>query len=95
MTILCLKLASGQELIAECEQMEIGYIAKEAIEIFQIPNEDGKTQSFGFAPFCPYTKGEFIIPFAMAITSFPSEELETAHKERFSKIILPPSSIIV
>lgn len=95
MTILCLRLNDGAELIAEVEETPTGYIAKDVLQLLSVHDEDNGQLKMAIVPFAPHTTGQFAIPFGMAIAGFPNDDVENMYKQRFGKIITPKSKIVL
>lgn len=98
MNIKCLKLISGDEIIADIDETIDGLIIlKKPMQIMMIPNQNNQI-GIGLAPFCPYAKDD-VVPLrsGAVITIFEPEtgmfnEYNTRHG---SGLVVPASKIIL
>lgn len=96
--VRCIKLISGEEIIADIDQSVDGLlILKNPLQIMMIPGQNNQF-GIGLAPFCPYAK-ETNIPVreGAIVTIFePETGMLNEYNIRFgSGIIVPESKIIV
>lgn len=96
--IKCIKLISGEEIIADIDDTVEGLvILKKPLLIMMVPNQNNQF-GIGLAPFCPYAQGEVIPIRAGAVVSIfdPDNGMKNEYNTRFGTgIIVPESKIIV
>ncbi len=96
--IKCLKLISGDEVIADIDEgIEGLVILKKPLQIMMIPNQNNQF-GIGLAPFCPYAKDDLIPLRSGAILSIfePETGMLNEYNSRYgSGLVVPESKIIV
>lgn len=96
--IKCIKLISGEEIIADIDQSVDGLlILKNPLLIMMVPNQNNQF-GIGLAPFCAYAKDPQIpIREGAVVTIFdPDTGMKNEYNVRFgSGIVVPESKIIV
>lgn len=96
--IKCLKLISGDEIIANIDEgIEGLVILKKPLQIMMIPNQNNQF-GIGLAPFCPYAKDDVIPLRSGAILSIFDPEigmLNEYNTRHGSGIVVPESKIIL
>ena len=96
--IKCIKLISGEEIIADIDESIEGLvILKKPLLIMMVPNQNNQF-GIGLAPFCPYAAGGDIPVRAGAVVSIfePDAGMKNEYNVRFgSGIVVPESKIIV
>ena len=96
--IKCLKLISGDEVIADIDEgIEGLVILKKPLQIMMIPNQNNQF-GIGLAPFCPYAKDDVVPLRSGAILSIfdPETGMLNEYNTRFgSGIVVPESKIIL
>ena len=96
--IKCIKLISGEEIIADLDESIEGLvILKKPLLIMMVPNQNNQF-GIGLAPFCPYAAGGDIPIRAGAVVSIfePDSGMKNEYNVRFgSGIVVPESKIIV
>ncbi|NBO70556.1 hypothetical protein EBV26_08725 [bacterium] len=96
--IKCLKLISGDEVIADIDEgIEGLVILKKPLQIMMIPNQNNQF-GIGLAPFCPYAKDDMIPLRSGAILSIfePETGMLNEYNSRYgSGLVVPESKIIV
>jgi len=96
--IKCLKLISGDEVIADIDEgIEGLVILKKPLQIMMIPNQNNQF-GIGLAPFCPYAKDDMVPLRSGAILSIfdPETGMLNEYNTRFgSGIVVPESKIIL
>jgi hypothetical protein len=96
--IKCIKLISGEEIIADLDETVEGLvILKKPLLIMMVPNQNNQF-GIGLAPFCPYAAGGDIPIRAGAVVSIfePDAGMKNEYNVRFgSGIVVPESKIIV
>jgi hypothetical protein len=96
--IKCVKLLSGDEIIADIDETIQGLIIlKKPLQIMMIPNQNNQF-GIGLAPFCPYAKNE-VVPLreGAVITIFePDTGMLNEYNTRCgSGLVVPESKIII
>ncbi len=96
--IKCVKLLSGDEIIADIDETIQGLIIlKKPLQIMMIPNQNNQF-GIGLAPFCPYAKNE-VVPLreGAVITIFEPETgmLNEYNTRCGSGLVVPESKIII
>lgn len=96
--IKCLKLISGDEIIADIDEgIEGLVILKKPLQIMMIPNQNNQF-GIGLAPFCPYAKDDVVPLRSGAILSIfdPETGMLNEYNTRCgSGIVVPESKIIL
>ena len=96
--IKCLKLISGDEVIADIDEgIEGLVILKKPLQIMMIPNQNNQF-GIGLAPFCPYAKDDVIPLRSGAILSIfePETGMLNEYNSRYgSGLVVPESKIIL
>ena len=96
--IKCLKLISGDEVIADIDEgIEGLVILKKPLQIMMIPNQNNQF-GIGLAPFCPYAKDDIIPLRSGAVLSIfePETGMLNEYNSRYgSGLVVPESKIIV
>ena len=96
--IKCLKLISGDEVIADIDEgIEGLVILKKPLQIMMIPNQNNQF-GIGLAPFCPYAKDDLIPLRSGAVLSIfePETGMLNEYNSRYgSGIVVPESKIIL
>jgi hypothetical protein len=96
--IKCLKLISGDEVIADIDEgIEGLVILKKPLQIMMIPNQNNQF-GIGLAPFCPYAKDDVVPLRSGAILSIfePEIGMLNEYNSRYgSGIVVPESKIIL
>ncbi len=96
--IKCLKLISGDEVIADIDEgIEGLVILKKPLQIMMIPNQNNQF-GIGLAPFCPYAKDDMVPLRSGAILSIfePETGMLNEYNSRYgSGIVVPESKIII
>lgn len=96
--IKCLKLISGDEVIADIDEgIEGLVILKKPLQIMMIPNQNNQF-GIGLAPFCPYAKDDLIPLRSGAILSIfePETGMLNEYNSRYgSGLVVPESKIIL
>lgn len=96
--IKCLKLISGDEVIADIDEgIEGLVILKKPLQIMMIPNQNNQF-GIGLAPFCPYAKDDIIPLRSGAVLSIfePETGMLNEYNSRYgSGIVVPESKIII
>ena len=96
--IKCLKLISGDEVIADIDEgIEGLVILKKPLQIMMIPNQNNQF-GIGLAPFCPYAKDDMIPLRSGAVLSIfdPETGMLNEYNTRCgSGIVVPESKIIL
>lgn len=96
--IKCLKLISGDEIIADIDEgIEGLVILKKPLQIMMIPNQNNQF-GIGLAPFCPYAKDDVIPLRSGAVLSIfePETGMLNEYNSRYgSGLVVPESKIIV
>jgi hypothetical protein len=96
--IKCLKLISGDEVIADIDEgIEGLVILKKPLQIMMIPNQNNQF-GIGLAPFCPYAKDDVVPLRSGAILSIfdPETGMLNEYNTRCgSGIVVPESKIIL
>ena len=87
MTLTCVRLVAGEEIIGEVEERDEGLLIENPAAIHIIPNESmGKTQMrFGLLPWLPYSADKkFGIPWDKVITCHsPNIDLTNNYNSMF------------
>lgn len=96
--IRCVKLLSGDEIIADIDETIEGlFILKKPAQIMMIPNQNNQF-GIGLAPFCPYAKDD-VVPMRSGaiITVFePDTGMLNEYNTRYgSGLVVPESKLIV
>ena len=96
--IRCVKLLSGDGIIADIDETIDGLvILKKPLQIMMIPNQNNQF-GIGLAPFCPYAKNE-VVPLraGAVITVFePDTGMLNEYNTRCgSGLVVPESKIII
>ena len=96
--IRCVKLLSGDEIIADIDETIDGLIIlKKPLQIMMIPNPNNQF-GIGLAPFCPYAKDDMVpIRSGAVITIFEPETgmLNEYNTRCGSGLVVPESKIII
>jgi len=96
--IKCLKLISGDEVIADIDEgIEGLVILKKPLQIMMIPNQNNQF-GIGLAPFCPYAKDDLVpLRSGAIITIFDPETgmLNEYNTRCGSGLVVPESKIIL
>jgi hypothetical protein len=96
--IKCLKLISGDEVIADIDEgIEGLVILKKPLQIMMIPNQNNQF-GIGLAPFCPYAKDDMVpLRSGAIITIFDPETgmLNEYNTRCGSGLVVPESKIIL
>ncbi len=96
--IKCLKLISGDEVIADIDEgIEGLVILKKPLQIMMIPNQNNQF-GIGLAPFCPYAKDDMVPLRSGAVLSIfePETGMLNEYNSRYgSGLVVPESKIIV
>jgi hypothetical protein len=96
--IKCLKLISGDEVIADIDEgIEGLVILRKPLQIMMIPNQNNQF-GIGLAPFCPYAKDDMIPLRSGAVLSIfdPETGMLNEYNTRCgSGIVVPESKIIL
>ncbi len=96
--IKCLKLISGDEVIADIDEgIEGLVILRKPLQIMMIPNQNNQF-GIGLAPFCPYAKDDMVPLRSGAILSIfePETGMLNEYNSRYgSGIVVPESKIII
>lgn len=96
--IKCLKLISGDEVIADIDEgIEGLVILKKPLQIMMIPNQNNQF-GIGLAPFCPYAKDDMVPLRSGAVLSIfePETGMLNEYNSRYgSGIVVPESKIII
>jgi len=96
--IKCLKLISGDEVIADIDEgIEGLVILKKPLQIMMIPNQNNQF-GIGLAPFCPYAKDDLVpLRSGAIITIFDPETgmLNEYNTRCGSGLVVPESKIII
>ena len=96
--IKCLKLISGDEVIADIDEgIEGLVILKKPLQIMMIPNQNNQF-GIGLAPFCPYAKDDIVHLRSGAILTIfePETGMLNEYNSRYgSGLVVPESKIIV
>ena len=96
--IKCLKLISGDEVIADIDEgIEGLVILRKPLQIMMIPNQNNQF-GIGLAPFCPYAKDDMIPLRSGAVLSIfdPETGMLNEYNSRYgSGIVVPESKIII
>lgn len=99
MNIKCVKLISGEEIIADVnESFEGLVILKNPLLVMMIPNQQNNQFGIGLGPFCAFAKdGEVPIMAGAVISIFePEIGLRNEYNSKYgSGIVLPESKLIV
>jgi hypothetical protein len=90
--ILILKLASGEEIIADSVVDDINIYVKDCVQIINIPDNTGQSTRTAFMPWAPYADS-FVISRIGTHIGMPGDKLIRAYKEMVSGIELPDTSI--
>lgn len=95
--ILILKLNSGEEIITEAHEANGVYVCENPLLIITAPDEEEGQMRMGLVPFLPFadTSKGVAIPTNMAILALPTDDLANHYKQKFGKIITPPSQKII
>lgn len=91
MSVMCLRLTTGEEVIAEVTDVEGGVALRKPANIFLQPDGKGNVK-IGLMPLFPYSeKPEFIFPASSIVTKFkPSKELFNEYSRIFgSGLVIP------
>lgn len=91
-TILILKLASGEELVAKAALDDISIYISDPVQIINIPDASGQATRTAFMPFAPYAES-FMISRIGTHIGMPGENLIRAYKEMVTGIAIPDTSI--
>lgn len=91
-TILILKLASGEEIVAQAALDDISIYVTEPVQIINIPDANGQSTRTAFMPWAPYADS-FMLSRIGTHIGMPSEKLVRAYKEMISGIELPDTTI--
>ena len=96
--IKCLKLISGDEVIADIDEgIEGLVILKKPLQIMMIQNQNNQF-GIGLAPFCPYAKDDVIPLRSGAVLSIfePETGMLNEYNSRYgSGLVVPESKIII
>jgi hypothetical protein len=96
--IKCLKLISGDEVIADIDEGVDGLvILKKPLQIMMIPNQNNQF-GIGLAPFCPYAKDDVVPIRSGAVLSIfePETGMLNEYNTRYgSGIVVPESKLIL
>lgn len=96
--IKCIKLISGEEVIADIdESLEGLVILRKPLLIMMVPNQNNQF-GIGLAPFCPYARGNIVPIHAGAIVTIfePETDMLNEYNSRYgSGLVIPESKIIV
>ena len=97
-TISLVKLTSGEEIICELVQDELGQvnvINPCFIQVMDSGNKVERKATMKFVPYAPYSKDKRLILSQWVWIAKPIQEIEDSYKRIFSPIILPDTKIVV
>jgi len=86
MSVICLKLLSGDELVGNLiEETETGIIIGEVASIYMVPGSDPSKMSMGLIPFLPYSEDSkfYISSSVIVINHKPSVDLLNNYNRLF------------
>lgn len=89
-----IKLMNGEEIIGQTEIESGVVIVKDALQIMIIPQANNQ-MGMGMAPYMPYAEAFMVYASAMVAIGTPGKELLDSYNRHFSKIVLPPSGIVM
>lgn len=92
--VAILKLTNGEEVIGRAVIHEGVVTVKDALQIMMVPHPNNQ-MGMGMAPYMPYATEFFIYANALVAIGEPSEDILDSYNRHFSKIVLPPSSIVM
>lgn len=96
--IKCLKLISGDEIIADIDEGIDGLVVlKKPLQIMMIPNQNNQF-GIGLAPFCPYAKDDVVPLRSGAILTIfdPETGMLNEYNSRYgSGIVVPESKLVL
>ena len=92
MAVKCVRLTTGEEIIATARETENGWELEKPANIFMQPDGKGNVR-VALVPLFPYAeKSEFVFPKSAVVTSFaPSTELYNEYSRIFGSGLLIPS----
>lgn len=92
MGVKCIRLTTGEEIIATVKETELGWVLEKPANIFMQPDGKGNVR-VALMPLFPYAeKPEFVFPKSAVVTSFtPSAELYNEYSRIFGSGLLIPS----
>jgi hypothetical protein len=90
--ILILKLASGEEIVANAALDELAIYVNDPVQIINIPDANGQSTRTAFMPWAPYADS-FMISRIGTHIGIPGDKLIRAYKEMISGIELPDTTI--
>jgi hypothetical protein len=95
--VKCIKLISGEDIIAEIDESVQGLIVlKDPLLVMMVPNGTGKEFGIGLAPFCPHAKDRIVPVMAGAVIAVyePETGMKNEYNTKFGKgIVLPKKQI--
>lgn len=92
--ISIIKLVNGEEIIGKVE-IEGGVVmVKDALQIMLVPQGNNQ-MGMGMAPYMPYAAEFLIYATAMVAVATPGKEILDSYNRHFSKIVMPPSGIVM
>lgn len=89
------KLLTGEEIIAECEDVGNAFVCHNALEILKYPDQSGKIQ-MSIQKFMPYMDDPFVLQkVGYAIVGVPEAQMLAQYNQIFGNIIVPEQKIVL
>lgn len=92
--ISILKLSNGEEIIGKATIEGGVVLVKDPLQIMLVPHGNNQ-MGMGMAPYMPYADEIMIYASALTVIGVPGAEILESYTRHFSKIVLPPSGIVV
>ena len=94
---LILILNNGDQLIADVHEQAGAYVCENVLNILIHPDETTGAMRMGLMEYLPYAdlSAGIAIPCHMAIIAMPGEELKNHFNQKFGKLVLPSTKIIL
>lgn len=92
--IVVLKLASGEDVIADCVADDTNYYLENPVQIISYPDETTNQMKLGLLPFMPFCKRNGVCLSRIGThLAIPDEGLVRSYKEFVTGIALPDNKI--
>jgi hypothetical protein len=97
MNIKLLKLASGEDILAEVNETENLIWITNPVRVVVMPNAAGQNPNVGFAPWAPFSKEKVfsLDKSHVLVTMEPIDEFVQQYKMSVSPIVTPPQSKLI
>jgi len=97
MNVVFLKIATGEEVVAEEIKTDCDDFVVIRNSLMLIPQQDRETGKilYGFVPWGPMAEGDKKIPLSAIIyVSEPTDDLRNSYASMFTGIVVPPTQLI-